>query len=495
MPEGWQHGAFMEIFVRAYQDSDGDGVGDLRGLISRLDYLRDLGVRGIWLMPVTRMADGDHGYATTDHREIEPAYGSLADFDELLRQAHRRGIGVIMDYVINHGAAAHPLFQRALQGPQAEYRDWFVWSDVAPSGWEIWGKNPWYAAPGGRSHYFATFGAHMPDFNMRNPAVREYHFSSLRFWLERGLDGFRLDAVPHLFETSAIDWNDQPESRAMTRELQREIKAYPRRTVVCEATASPREWGDPAVCGGAFAFGHVQHYVKAAMGEAASVPEVARYFTQNPATMATFLSSHDLFAGARLWNQVGGDVRRYKLAAAGYLLQPGTPFIYYGEEVGQAGLEGLPGDEPNRGPMSWQPDARTAGFSQGRPFRAVSPNVMTNNARSQRTDPESLLNFYRAMLSLRNTRPSLARGAQSQPYAQGLVAGWQRTQAAERTLVFINYDTRSQAARPEGLPPGAQLRPLLPRWAAPARANEAGLAELNLPAQSVRVYDIVVPAP
>eukprot|EP01136_Pigoraptor_vietnamica_P030952 Opistho-1_new@90878 len=126
---GWEHGAFIEIFVRGYQDSDGDGIGDLRGLTSRLDYLKDLGVTGIWLMPITASADRDHGYATTDFRSLEPQYGTLADFDELLRQAHRRGIGVIIDYVINHSAATHPLFQQASQGPANPYRDWFVWQD------------------------------------------------------------------------------------------------------------------------------------------------------------------------------------------------------------------------------------------------------------------------------------------------------------------------------------------------------------------------------
>ncbi|OYU66680.1 MAG: alpha-amylase, partial [Burkholderiales bacterium PBB5] len=123
LPEGWQHGAFMEIFVRSYADSDGDGIGDLRGLTSRLDHLHRLGVRGIWLMPITANADGDHGYATTDFRRIAPEYGTLADFDELIRQAHARGIGVIMDYVINHAAAAHPMFVQARQGPQAPWRD------------------------------------------------------------------------------------------------------------------------------------------------------------------------------------------------------------------------------------------------------------------------------------------------------------------------------------------------------------------------------------
>jgi len=336
LPPHWERGAFIEIFVRAWKDSDGDGVGDLRGLTATLDELQDLGIRGIWLMPVTGNADGDHGYAITDFRAIAPEYGTLADFDELLRQAHARGIGVIMDYVINHASAKHPFFTEALKGPDNPFHRWFIWSDTAPAGgaegWDIWGAYPWYHAasqpwtwPGtaktvpragadARGFYFGTFGPHMPDFDFRNPAVQAYHLDSLRFWLNRGLDGFRLDATPHLFETSAKDWNDQPESRAFTRQLQDLIKAYPQRYVVCEATAKPDEWGAPAVCGGAFAFGYVHHIVEAARGKAESVQRVATHWLTASATMATFLSNHDSFAGRRLWDQLQGDERRFEFA-------------------------------------------------------------------------------------------------------------------------------------------------------------------------------------
>jgi glycosidase len=509
LPAHWDRGAFMEIFVRAYQDSDGDGIGDLRGLISRLDYLKDLGIRGIWLMPVTRSADRDHGYATTDFRDIEPDYGTLADFDELLKQAHARGIGVITDYVINHASHQHPAFQEALQGPDNPWRDWFVWSQDAPEGWDIWGKNPWYhvaaqpwewtgdpkdlppAPPGAQDFYFGTFGPHMPDFNMRKPEVVNYHLDSLRFWLNRGLDGFRLDAVPHLIENNAKDWNDQPESRRLTRQLQDLIRAYPNRTVVCEATASPRDWGDPAVCGGAFAFGYVHHFVKAAQGEAASVKELAAYYRQAQPTMATFVSNHDRFAGQRLWDQVGGDIARYKLAAAGYLLQPGTPYIYYGEEVGQAGVNTLGGDLPLRAPMSWQPDAAGAGFTRGTPFRPVAPNVLTHNAQTQAQDPRSILAFYKAMLALRNTRASIARGSFENSFADGLVLGFQRQLERERTVVLINYGTGLASVRISDLPAGQALRSAYPAGGAlSARVGRDGSATIHLAPLSVRVFDV-----
>ncbi len=506
LAEGWEHGAFMEIFVRAWRDSDGDGIGDLRGLTQSLDYLQELGVRGLWLMPVTKNADGDHGYATTDFRAIAPEYGTLADFDELIRQAHKRGIGVIMDYVINHASARHPMFQQALQGRANRFHSWFVWADAAPQGWDIWGKNPWYHAasrpwlfkgdfkdlprppPEARGFYFGTFGPHMPDFDFRNPAVLEYHASSLRFWLNRGLDGFRLDAVPHLVENSARDWNDQPESRALTRRLQELIKRYPRRMVVCEATADPQAYGDPAVCGGAFAFGYVHHFIEAARGKAESVREVASYYRRAAPTMATFLSNHDLFAGRRPWDQLGGDMARLRLAAAAYLLQPGTPFIYYGEEIGQAGVPGLAGDGPIRSPMSWSADLASAGFTQGTPFRPVAPNSATHNVQLQRADAGSIFHFYKAMLALRNTWSSLARGRFEAGAAQGLVASWQRVWGDETTLVAINYGSAPAELMLDLLPSYARAETLYPRGAAAWQGQGNGQARVHLPAQSVRVW-------
>jgi alpha-amylase len=470
-----------------------------------------LGIKGIWLMPITKNADGDHGYATTDFRDIAPEYGTLADFDELIRQAHRRGIGVIMDYAINHSAAQHPMFVAARQGAASPFRDWYVWADEAPQGWDIWGKNPWYftaaqpwtfkgpskdlpAPPAGaQGFYFGTFGPHMPDFNFRNAAVVDYHLSSLRFWLNRGLDGFRLDAVPHLIENSAKDWNDQPQSRALTKRLQDEIKRYDQRMVVCEATAEPQAYGDPAVCGGAFAFGYVHNIVKAARGEVEAVAKVADYFLKAAPTMATFLSNHDLFAGARLWDQMHGDVAQYKLAAATYLLQPGTPFIYYGEEIGQAGVTSLEDDPSIRGPMSWAPDVANGGFSSGKPFRPIAPNVMTHNAQMQRANARSIFHFYKAMLKLRHTRPSLLQGDYKHAFARGWVAGWQRQAGADRTLVVFNYGPQAEPALLQDLPAGARLRLLNvsdneSNTTARYRADARGRLSLNLPPQSLRVF-------
>nr|WP_316644248.1 alpha-amylase family glycosyl hydrolase [uncultured Roseateles sp.] len=486
---GWQHGAFMEIFVRGYADSNGDGFGDLRGLTSKLDYLKDLGVKGLWLMPITASSDHDHGYATTDFRALEPDYGSMADLEELLKQAHRRGIGVIMDYVVNHGSKSHPLFEQSASDPHSEYRDWFVWQGLAPNpaiaGWDIWGKNPWTETPNGA--YFGTFGPHMPDFNLKNPVVVAYHKSSLRFWLNRGLDGFRLDAVPHLIENDAAHWNDQPESRALTSELRKLITAYKQRHVVCEATANPTAYAAADVCGSAFAFGHEQRIIQAAQGDREAIQAVADYFNSAPRTMATMLSNHDIFAGERVWDQLKGRQASYKLAAATYLLQPGTPFIYYGEEIGMAGVKGLAGDEPLRAPMSWTSDL--SGFSAGgKAFRPLAPNAGTHNAQAQAVDPDSILNFYKAMLKLRNALPAIAHGSYQAARAEDQTLSFQRVLGRQHCLVAINYAAGTQRLSFEQLPRRTGLRAAFPAGTAALLSDSHGRAQATLPAQSLAVY-------
>ena len=503
LPEGWQHGAFMEIFVRAYADSDGDGKGDLRGLTAKLDYLKDLGVSGLWLMPVTASADHDHGYAGVDFRRIEADYGSLADFDALIAAAHARGIGVIIDYMINHSAAASPLFQASAAARSGPLRDWYVWQDTAPTGWSIWDRDPW--VPHATGAYFATFGAAMPDFNLRHAATLSYHQDSLRFWLNRGLDGYRLDAVPHLIENNARDWNDQPESRALTREFQALIKSYPQRHVVCEATAEPKDYSAPEICGSAFAFGLESQLVKAARGEPEAVKRVARYFDAHksslpdaPAltTLGLFVSNHDGFAGRRLWDQVGGDTTLYKLTAATYLLLPGTPYIYYGEELGQAGAAGLTGDAQIRGPMSWTADPATGGFTTGTPFRPPASNVASHNAQSQASDPGGLLAHYKALIALRKALPSIARGSWLASTAEGATLSFQRRLGSEHTLVTYNYGLAPARLAVSGLPARARLQAVAaPPASAPAlatlEANPQGQASVALPAQSFAVWRVM----
>ena len=480
---GWQHGAFIEIFVRAYRDSDGDGIGDLRGLVSSLDYLQALGVRGIWLMPVTRSLDHDHGYAVSDYRDIEPAYGSLADFDVLLAQAHQRGIGVIMDYVINHGAADSQMFTAAKSSPADPMRDWFVWRDSAPSGWLIMGKDPWVKTASGA--YLAQFSATMPEFNLLNPAVMAFHEGNLRFWLDRGVDGFRFDAVTHLVENGPDAWMDQPENYRLMHQVRVLVTSYPRRYMVCEVTRHATRYAGDEACGSAFALEQAPELAAAARGSKQAIRSVARYFRDAPGSMATMASNHDLFAGERLWDQVRGDQRQYRLAAATYLLQPGTPFIYYGEEVGMSSAAALRGDPKLRTPMSWSAATPAAGFSSVAPFRRLSDNVSMQNVASQeQAGAESLLAWYRELLRLRNRYPSIARGSYEAPFVQGRVMGFTRRLAGETTRILINYGRRSSRVRLRDAGAAENLAQVFPADGRPPRIVGS---TVTIPAQSVLV--------
>ncbi|HJV60644.1 MAG TPA: alpha-amylase family glycosyl hydrolase [Albitalea sp.] len=486
LPAQWQSGVFMEIYVRGYKDSNGDGIGDLKGLTQSLDYLKDLGVSGIWLMPITRSQDHDHGYAVTDYRDIETQYGSLADFDELLAQAHARGIGVVIDYVMNHSAAQHPAFVNSNASPSNPYRDWYLWQASEPAGWSIYGNDPWY--PGASGFYFAGFWSQMPDFNLLNPSVVAYHHDSMRFWLNRGVDGFRFDAVGNLVENGPSAWEKQPQDYTLMSDVRQMLAGYAQRFMVCEGPADPIGFSN--ACGSAFAFGHSNDVVAAAKGSATAVKAVSDYFTTAPATMSTMVSNHDSFAGQRLYDQVGGNLAQYRLAAATYLLQPGTPFIYYGEEVGMAGAASLSGDWKLRTPMSWSADTRTAGFTTGTPFRALSGNVAAYNVAGEAADANSLLAFYKSVIALRKSRPSLARGIYEAAASSGTVMSFQRSVAGERTLVVFNYGSSAASVALANLRAGAVLTPLMPTGGADVNATASGSASVDLPAQSFAVYAV-----
>ncbi|MBC7917591.1 MAG: alpha-amylase, partial [Rhodoferax sp.] len=403
LPADWMHGAVMEIYVRGYKDSDGDGKGDLKGVISKLDYLQDLGVRGIWLMPVTDSADKDHGYAVKNYRAIETDYGSMADFDLLLTEAHKRGIGVIMDYVINHSAIEHPLFKNSASSATNPQRDYYVWQTSKPTGWKIYGADPWYAGGGG--YYFAGFWSGMPDFNLRNSKVDDFHQDNIRFWLNKGVDGMRFDAVGNLVENGASAWEVQPENKTVMNRVQQLFKGYSQRYMVCEVPAASQAYATSDTCGSAFAFDLMNSIVGASKGQASSIQSLNQYFVTAPSTMAPIISNHDRFAGERLWNQLQGNTAQYKLAAASYLLLPGTPFIYYGEEIGISNANNLSGDHSIRTPMSWTADK--TGFTSGTAFRALASNIATQNVASQVGVADSLHSFYKALLKVRNDLPSI----------------------------------------------------------------------------------------
>ncbi len=491
LPAGWsRRGVFMEILVRAYQDSDGDGIGDLAGLTSRLDYLQSLGIRGLWLMPIFESEDHDHGYAVVNYRAIEPAYGTLADFDRFLAEAHRRGIAVILDYVMNHAASAHPLFESAYDSRKSPYTDWFIWSDDKPRGWNTFAGDPW--REGNQRWYYAVFDSGMPDFNLRNPKAVDFHLDNLRFWLNRGVDGFRFDAVGVLFENGPAAWENLPENHALLKRIRDLLASYGEKYMVCESPSDPAPFATPESCGSAFAFGLQKHIVSSAkLGRLRD--DVLYSLRKMPvASMATFLANHDYFAGSRLARQFDGDEGGYRVAAATLLTLPGVPFLYYGEEIG-LGLAApvSNADQSIRGPMSWSGE-RSAGFTTAdKPFRANVANWRTANVAAQEAAPASLLNWYRGLIALRNAEPALSLGRftplseRDQP-----VFAFVREHDGSRLLVLINYARQPAThALPAGFAAeGWQV--VFPQGAAsPFAAAKAGTpgARVQLAAQQVLV--------
>jgi glycosidase len=353
----------------------------------------------------------------------------------------------------------------------------------------VFGGNPWRS--GGSGWYYAPFSATMPDFNLKQPAVVNFQLDALRFWLNRGVDGFRFDAVGQLVENGSAAWLNQPQNYTLMGQMNTLVRSYQRRTMVCEGPDDPRGFAAGTACGSAFAFDFNGTLINAARGNTAAVQAVSDYFKTAPASMATFLSNHDAFAGQRLWDQLGGNVAQYKLAAAIYLLLPGRPFIYYGEEIGMAGAASISDDGRLRTPMSWTASTSNAGFTTGTPYRALSSNVAMQNVAAQGSDPNGLLAFYKQMLALRNGLPSIARGSYVAPFATGSALGFQRVLGTERTVVLINFGGSALTLDVAGLPAGATLQSAYPAGGAPASASDSGLVRIAVAAQSLRVFKVL----
>jgi glycosidase len=484
LPDDWyRQGPFMEILVRSYQDSNNDGIGDLRGLISRLDYLQALGIRGIWLMPIYPSADHDHGYAVVNYRDIEPAFGTLADFDTLLREAHRRGIGVILDYVMNHSASTHPLFI-ASQQPDSPWRSLYVWETVKPEGWNAYGGDPWHAAAG--AWYYSAFDRSMPDFNFKNPQALNFHLDNLKFWLNRGVDGFRFDAAGALVENGPLQWENQPQNHAILHQIHGLLAQYGKRYMVAEAPSAPVEFSAADSAGSAFAFG-LQSAILSSVNHGRTMPELLDYLNTRPVEhMGTFLSNHDSFAGSRVSHQLAGDETDYRLAATTLLTLPGIPFIYYGEEIGQDLSSGVQyEDQALRGPMSW--DAGN-GFSTHTPYRPAADNRATHNVAVEDGNPASLLNAYRALIHLRSATPALARGDfRALSAADAPMLAFVRHLGDSRALVAINYASAPARIALDAGTAAIAWQPGYPRTGPSPLVVRDGVVWLELPARQAVV--------
>ena len=417
VPPAWTHGATCyEVFIRSFADGDGDGVGDLKGLTAKLDYINDgnphsvrsLGARCIWLMPVAE-SPSYHGYDVSNYYRVEPDYGTNADFLRFIAEAHRRGIHVLVDMVLNHTSDRHPHFQAALRDTASPYRAWYRWSPTKPAELNPWGQSNWHLSPVRNEWYYGFFSDHMPDLDYRTPAVREEAKRIARFWLEEmHVDGFRLDAIPYLVEQPGHIVHS-----AGTHALLREYAAYVRKvsprayTVgeVSDSTAPMLSYYADQLDAN-FAFEVADSIIAGARRGSATgiLPAVLRIQDAVPPDrMAPFLSNHDQ---PRIRTQLGGDIGKARVAAFVLLTLPGMPFVYYGEEIGMTGAKP---DERLRTPMQWRA-AQSGGFSSARAWEALQPDSMRVTVEAQEDDSSSLLSFYRRLIHLRSATRALGAG-------------------------------------------------------------------------------------
>ncbi|MDA8366859.1 MAG: maltose alpha-D-glucosyltransferase [Actinomycetota bacterium] len=498
---GWfQRAVFYEVFVRGFFDSDDDGIGDLRGLTAKLDYLQWLGVDCLWLLPFYPSPMRDGGYDIADYREVHPDYGSVDDLRQLLGEAHRRGIRVIADLVINHTSDAHPWFVESRQSRDNPKADWYVWNDDDqrwPEARVVFvdtEKSNWAFDPQREQYYWHRFYAHQPDLNYDNPEVVEAMLEVVRYWLDLGLDGFRLDAVPFLYQRDGTSGENLPETHAFIRRLRSVIDAdYPGRILLAEANGWPADvadyFGDGDECHLCFHFPLMPRLFMAVRREQRyPITEILAQTPDAPegAQWAIFLRNHDeltlemvteeerdyLFAeyakdprmkrhmgiGRRLAPLLDRDRRLTELLYSLLLSLPGSPVLYYGDEV-QMGDNLYLGDRDSvRTPMQWTPD-RNGGFSRADFASLYLPPLMDPvygfaavNVEAQQRNPSSFLHWLRRMLHLRRQFPVFGTGAfEVVPCSNPSVLAYVRTGAEPDGTSMLCVHNLSRFGQPADL--------------------------------------------
>ncbi len=439
MHEWWRDAVFYEVFVRSFYDSDGDGIGDLRGLQRKLDYLEWLGISALWLMPIFP-SPSYHGYDVTDYFSVNPDYGTLEDFKALLKEAHRRGLRIILDLPINHTSDKHPWFQAAVHDPDSPYRSYYLWSETDPGYLSPMGGPAWHPSPTG--YYYAAFWSGMPDLNLENPQVIEEIHKIVRFWLvDVGVDGFRLDAVKHLIEEGPKQENTESTHRWLRAFYGFVKELKPEALLVGEVWSPIREvarYIQNDELDLAFEFDTAAALVRAAregLAEPARRAHALDRFYYPDERFATFLANHDQ---DRVMSQLGGDWNKAKMAASLLLMGPGVPFLYYGEEIG---LQGTKPDEDIRRPMQWDMSPN-AGFTTGKPWRPPFGQTVTISVAAQQDNPNSLLSHYRRLIQLRREHEALRVGAYLKVKVEGSAArsvyAFVRQSKEETLLVVMN---------------------------------------------------------
>jgi alpha-glucosidase len=518
-PEGhqwWQNAVFYEIYPRSFADSNNDGVGDLNGITSKLDYLKDLGVDAIWITPCFPSPQVDFGYDVSDYENIDPMYGTLADFDRLANEARKRNIHIILDFVVNHTSDQHPWFLDSKSSRTSAHRDWYIWRDgkgpgQPPNNWvSVFGGSAWKFDPTTDQYYYHFFYPQQPDLNWRDPAVKEAMFDVTRFWYNRGVSGFRLDAVDTLFEDPNL--TDNPIVKPGKNAFGDPYEQYKYNTKLPEVHVVLRGLRKIADDYNAVLIGETwtanvaelnQYYGN---GKELQLPMDFLFTTVNKLSPVEFrkqiaainaasgwptfvISNHDI---PRSYDRYGDGKHNdeiAKLMAALYLTLRGTPIMYYGEEIGMKttpptrkedvrdpiGRKGWPqekGRDGERTPMQWN-SSENAGFTNGKPWLPVPPTYKTHNVEAESKDPNSVLVFYQHLLELRHTNAALLDGDyqvinENDPN----VLAYLRTYKDQIVVVALNMSGTAQKV-PLG---GASAAPLLATTDSVALGKELSLA-------------------
>jgi maltose alpha-D-glucosyltransferase/alpha-amylase len=461
-PHWYKNAVFYEVLIRGFYDSTGDGTGDIKGLTEKLDYLVWLGIDCIWLLPIYESPLRDGGYDISDFMKILPEFGDLGDFVELVDEAHKRGLRVIADLVMNHTSDQHPWFKASQEDPDGPFGDFYVWSDDNtgyPDARIIFvdtETSNWTWDPVRQQYYWHRFFTHQPDLNFDNPAVQEAMMEVLRFWLDLGIDGFRLDAVPYLFEREGTNCENLKETHDYLKTVRKEIdRLYPDRVMLAEANQWPADvveyFGDPATggdeCHMAFHFPVMPRIFMAVRREQRyPISEIMAQTPKIPdnAQWGIFLRNHDeltlemvtdeerdymyseyakdprmkanIGIRRRLAPLLDNDRNQLELFTALLLSLPGSPVLYYGDEIGMGDNIWLGDRDAVRTPMQWTPD-RNAGFSNCDPGRLYLPTIMDPiygyqaiNVESQQNNPGSLLHWTRKMIEIRKRHPVFGVG-------------------------------------------------------------------------------------
>ena len=486
----YKDAVFYEIAVRAYRDSNGDGHGDLHGLTEKLEYLQSLGVDCIWLMPIYPSPLRDDGYDIADYYNIAETFGTLDDLKTLIREAHNREIRIIMDLVLNHTSDAHPWFQASRSDKNSPYRDYYVWSDTdqkykdtriifldtEPSNWT------WDEKTG--QYYWHRFYASQPDLNFDNPKVQEEMFNIARFWLDLGIDGFRADAVPYLFEREGTNCENLPETHVYLKQLRTFMdKNYPGRILLCEANQWPEDvrpyFGDGDEFHMGFHFPIMPRiYMALKKGRADDMIEILRRTPPIPENCqwCTFLRNHDeltlemvteeerqwmwqeyapeprmklnLGIRRRLAPLLDNDRRKIELANSLLFTLPGSPIIYYGDEIGMGDNLDLPDRNGVRTPMQWDASLN-GGFTTGKPFTELVKGERSYqhiNVASQIVDKDSLFHSISRMVNIRKQHHAFGRGSMEWVETDNpAFAVYTRKYQGETLLIINNLSDSAQA--------------------------------------------------